>query len=103
VIAGGFGYHLDIGRAIMIGMFPDVSQDMYRFVGNGALGGARLALLSGKRRKEMLDIFDRMTYLELSVDNDFYNEFSSALFIPHTDVSKFPSAPPERVCKEGRA
>ena len=103
VIAGGFGYHLDIGRAIMIGMFPDVSQDMYRFVGNGALGGARLALLSGKRRKEMLDIFDRMTYLELSVDNDFYTEFSSALFIPHTDVSKFPSAPPERVCKEGRA
>jgi uncharacterized 2Fe-2S/4Fe-4S cluster protein (DUF4445 family) len=103
VIAGGFGYHLDIGRAIMIGMFPDVPQDTYRFIGNGALGGARVALLSGKRRKEMLEIFERMTYLELSVDNDFYTEFSSALFIPHTDVSRFPSAPPERACMEDRA
>ena len=102
IIAGGFGYHLDVGRAIWIGMFPDAPQDRYRFIGNGSLGGARLALLSAKRRKEMLDIFDKMTYLELSVDNDFYAEFSSSLFIPHTDIRKFPSAPPERVCKEGQ-
>ena len=92
VIAGGFGYHLDIGRAISIGMFPDFPQRRYKFIGNGALGGARLALLSGRRRKEALDIFDMMTYFELSVDNEFYNEFSSALFIPHTDLSRFPSA-----------
>jgi uncharacterized 2Fe-2S/4Fe-4S cluster protein (DUF4445 family) len=92
VIAGGFGYHLDIGRAISIGMFPDLPQKKYRFIGNGALGGARLALLSGRRRKEALDIFDMMTYFELSVDNAFYNEFSAALFIPHTDLSRFPSS-----------
>ncbi|MBU0685202.1 MAG: ASKHA domain-containing protein [Thermoplasmatota archaeon] len=92
VIAGGFGFHLDIGRAISIGMFPDLPQKKYRFIGNGALGGARLALLSGRRRKEALDIFDMMTYFELSVDNAFYNEFSAALFIPHTDLSRFPSS-----------
>ena len=92
VIAGGFGYHLDIGRAVSIGMFPDFPLSKYRFIGNGALGGARLALLSGRRRKEVRDIFDMMTYLELSVDNEFYNEFSSALFIPHTDLSRFPNA-----------
>jgi uncharacterized 2Fe-2S/4Fe-4S cluster protein (DUF4445 family) len=102
VIAGGFGYHLDVGRAISIGMFPDAPQEKYRFIGNGSLGGARMALLSEKRRKEMQEIFNSMTYLELSVDNDFYAEFSSSLFIPHTDIGRFPSAPPERVCKEGR-
>ncbi len=91
-IAGGFGYHLDIERAITIGMFPDVPREKYGFIGNGALGGARLALLSRKRRKEALEIFERMTYLELSVDNEFYNEFSSSLFIPHTNLSQFPSA-----------
>lgn len=103
VIAGGFGYHLDVGRAIWIGMFPDVPLEKYRFIGNGSLGGSRMALLSEKRRKEMLDVFNSMTYLELSVDNDFYAEFSSSLFIPHTDIGRFPSAPPERACKEGRS
>ncbi len=102
VIAGGFGYHLDIERAIWIGMFPDVPREKYRFIGNGALGGARTALLSAEGRREMLDIFNKMTYFELSVDNDFYTEFSSSLFIPHTDISRFPSAPAERMCKEGR-
>ena len=91
-IAGGFGYHLDIERAISIGMFPDVPREKYTFIGNGALGGARLALLSRKRRQEAMDVFGKMTYLELSVDNEFYNEFSSSLFIPHTDLSQFPSA-----------
>ncbi len=92
VIAGGFGYNIDIDRAIMLGMFPDVSRTKYRFIGNGSVAGARLALLSEKRRKEAIDIFEMMTYLELSVDNEFYNEFSSSLFLPHTDLSRFPSA-----------
>ncbi len=90
-IAGGFGYHLDIERAISIGMFPDLPRKKYTFIGNGALGGARLALLSRKRRKEAEDIFEKMTYLELSVDNEFYSEFTSSLFIPHTDLAQFPS------------
>jgi len=92
VIAGGFGHHLDIERAISIGMFPDVDRKKYRFIGNGALGGARVALLSGKRRREAGEIFEMMTYLELSVDNQFYDEFQSSLFIPHTDIERFPSA-----------
>jgi hypothetical protein len=32
-----------------------------------------------------------MTYLELSADNTFFDEFNAALFLPHTDASKFPS------------
>ncbi len=32
-----------------------------------------------------------MTYIELSADNSFYDSFTSALFLPHTDLSKFPS------------
>ncbi len=92
IIAGGFGYHLDIDRAISIGMFPDVPRNKYRFIGNGAVGGARLALLSERSRREMHSVARKMTYLELSVDNEFYEEFSSSLFIPHTDTSRFPDA-----------
>jgi len=92
VIAGGFGYHLDIERAISIGMFPDLPREKYVFIGNGALGGARHALLCPRARKEMVGISQRMTYFELSVDNEFYDEFSSSLFLPHTDLERFPSA-----------
>jgi uncharacterized 2Fe-2S/4Fe-4S cluster protein (DUF4445 family) len=92
-IAGGFGSHLDLERAILMGMFPDIPREKYRFIGNGALGGARLALISAKKRKEVSSIFDRMTYIELSTDTQFYDEFSSSLFIPHTDLGRFPSHP----------
>ena len=32
-----------------------------------------------------------MTYLELSADNSFFEEFNAALFMPHTDESQFPT------------
>jgi hypothetical protein len=32
-----------------------------------------------------------MTYLELSADNRFMDAFTSALFLPHTDETLFPS------------
>jgi uncharacterized 2Fe-2S/4Fe-4S cluster protein (DUF4445 family) len=37
------------------------------------------------------DIASKMTYLELSADNSFMNAFTSALFLPHTDLESFPS------------
>jgi uncharacterized 2Fe-2S/4Fe-4S cluster protein (DUF4445 family) len=42
-------------------------------------------------RERIKDIADRMTYLELSADNRFYDAFTSAMFLPHTDLSRFPS------------
>ena len=32
-----------------------------------------------------------MTYIELSADNAFYDAFTAALFLPHTDIRRFPS------------
>jgi uncharacterized 2Fe-2S/4Fe-4S cluster protein (DUF4445 family) len=42
-------------------------------------------------RGKVTEIAKRMTYLELSADNTFYDQFMSALFLPHTDVTAFPS------------
>ncbi len=39
----------------------------------------------------MDELAAKMTYLELSADNRFMDAFTSALFIPHTDESLFPS------------
>jgi len=32
-----------------------------------------------------------MTYVELSADNTFFDEFNAALFLPHTNMSEYPS------------
>jgi uncharacterized 2Fe-2S/4Fe-4S cluster protein (DUF4445 family) len=53
--------------------------------------GAYYALLDRKALERIKDIASRMTYIELSADNTFYEAFMSALFLPHTDMSLFPS------------
>ncbi|MCJ2564224.1 MAG: ATP-binding protein, partial [Candidatus Thermoplasmatota archaeon] len=91
-IAGGFGNYLDTRKSIWLGLLPDVDPDKFRFIGNGSLAGARLTILSKKSKQEAIDIAKKMTYIELSVTPSFFNEFTSAMFLPHTDLEKFPSA-----------
>ncbi len=90
-VAGGFGAHLNIEKAIFIGLLPDVPKDRIRFIGNSSLAGARLALLSTHVFHRTEEIANRMTYIELSVHPEFMNEFIAALFLPHTDVELFPT------------
>lgn len=90
-IAGGFGRFINIRDAIAIGMLPDIPLESYTYIGNSALKGARLALISRKAGEEIKAIAGRMTYVELSSGNRFMEEFISALFLPHTDMSLFPS------------
>jgi uncharacterized 2Fe-2S/4Fe-4S cluster protein (DUF4445 family) len=90
-IAGGFGNHIDLGNAISIGLLPDLPHSRFEFLGNASLGGARLALLSAGMRRKALQIHKRMTYLELTTDNRFFDRFTSASFLPHTDMHKFPT------------
>ena len=84
-VAGGFGSYLDIGKAITIGLLPDLPKDRFEYIGNSSLAGARLCLLSEEAFREAIEIANRMTYIELSVDNTFYEQFVSELFLPHTD------------------
>lgn len=90
-VAGGFGAHLDIEKAIFIGLLPDIPKERIRFIGNSSLAGARLALLSTDAFNEAEAIANRMTYFELSVNPHFMDEFVAALFLPHTDMGLFPS------------
>jgi uncharacterized 2Fe-2S/4Fe-4S cluster protein (DUF4445 family) len=91
-IAGGFGNYLDTRKSIWLGLLPDVDPEKFKFIGNGSLAGARLTIISRNCRQEAIDIAKKMTYIELSVTPSFFNEFTSAMFLPHTDIEKFPSA-----------
>jgi len=90
-IAGSFGNYLDIKKAITIGLLPDLPLDVFKFIGNGALGGARMVLLSKSMQDKAEEVVANMTHIELSVNSMFFKEFTSALFIPHTEIDQFPS------------
>jgi uncharacterized 2Fe-2S/4Fe-4S cluster protein (DUF4445 family) len=90
-VGGSFGKYINVEKAVQIGLLPDVEWDQFEFLGNTSIKGAYMALLDWKKRQQITDIASRMTYIELSADNTFYEAFTSALFLPHTDLSKFPS------------
>jgi uncharacterized 2Fe-2S/4Fe-4S cluster protein (DUF4445 family) len=90
-IAGGFGHSLNIEKSIIIGMLPDVPREKFRFLGNTAIAGAYLCLLSERMRAEAEEIAGKITNVELSVSRRFMDEYLSALFLPHTDISQFPT------------
>jgi len=90
-IAGGFGKFLDIEKAIILGMLPEMPREKFEYMGNTSVVGSYLCLLSRKMRAEAEDISQKITYLELSVSNSFMDEYMSGMFIPHTNMEAFPS------------
>jgi uncharacterized 2Fe-2S/4Fe-4S cluster protein (DUF4445 family) len=90
-IAGGFGTYLDIDKAVTIGLLPDLDRKRFSFIGNSSLVGSREILLSYEAKKEAEEIAKKLTYIELSVEPTYMDEYVSALFFPHTDLSRFPT------------
>jgi uncharacterized 2Fe-2S/4Fe-4S cluster protein (DUF4445 family) len=90
-IAGGFGNYIDIDKAIILGMLPDLPRERFFFLGNASITGAYLCLLSKELRQEAGIIASKMTYMELSISRGFMDEYMSALFLPHTHLRLFPS------------
>lgn len=91
-VAGGFGRFLDLKKSIMIGLLPDLPLDRFTYLGNAALAGARQILCDADARHTVTQLADRMTYLELNADPAYMNEYTAALFLPHTDIDRFPTA-----------
>jgi uncharacterized 2Fe-2S/4Fe-4S cluster protein (DUF4445 family) len=91
LIGGSFGKYINVEKAVQIGLLPDLPWEQFQFLGNTSVKGAYRALLDRSERARVTEIASRMTYIELSADNLFYEAFTSALFLPHTDLSKFPT------------
>jgi uncharacterized 2Fe-2S/4Fe-4S cluster protein (DUF4445 family) len=91
LIGGAFGQYINVEKAIEIGLMPDLPWERFDYLGNTSALGAYTALVCTGMRHEVVAIAKRMTYLELSADNAFMDEYTSALFLPHTDLASFPS------------
>ena len=91
LIAGAFGNYINPENAKFIGLVPDVPTEKIEFVGNTAITGAKMVLVSRKARETAEALSKRISYLELAADPSFSSEFSHALFLPHKDLDRFPS------------
>jgi len=91
LVAGAFGNYLDAESAVTIGLLPDVPLERIRFVGNTAVTGARLALLGRRAREKMAESAGCMINFELSIVPGYMDRYVAGLFLPHTDLRRFPS------------
>lgn len=90
-LAGGFGNFLNVQQAVTIGMLPDIPLEKIQFVGNTSIAGAKTVLLSRKALETAEKIAQSMTYFDLMSHPGYMDEFTRARFLPHTDLSLFPS------------
>jgi uncharacterized 2Fe-2S/4Fe-4S cluster protein (DUF4445 family) len=99
-IAGAFGNKLNVTNCVTIGLLPDLPAERLHFIGNSSVAGAKLVMLSEKMFAEVHRIRERITYEELMVNPRYMDDFLSACFLPHTDLTLFPSVP-EPACAAG--
>jgi uncharacterized 2Fe-2S/4Fe-4S cluster protein (DUF4445 family) len=81
-LAGGFGEYADREKLVTFGIVPAFPRAEFHAIGNGSLAGACAALLSAKKRAELMHVARTMVYIDLLVDADFIEEYTAALYIP---------------------
>jgi uncharacterized 2Fe-2S/4Fe-4S cluster protein (DUF4445 family) len=74
-LAGGFGRHLNVEASRRIGLVPNLSDSKIVQVGNAAIEGASIALLSKSRRRELEDLVRRVEHCRLETHPQFFDFF----------------------------
>ena len=82
-LAGAFGSHVDVRRAMTLGMIPDCPLPEVASVGNAASTGARIALLNNESRNEIETTVRQIEKIETAVEPKFQDYFVNAMAIPH--------------------
>jgi uncharacterized 2Fe-2S/4Fe-4S cluster protein (DUF4445 family) len=90
LLAGGFGSYIDLEKALTIGLLPEMDPERISFVGNGSLMGAKMSSLNNHIRQNVVEVTKKMTNFELSETTSYMDNFMASLFLPHTDLDKFP-------------
>ena len=90
-LSGAFPAHSDLESAITIGIFPDLPREKYQVLSNTSLEGARILLLDRSRLEEAKNIAENMYCVQFASVPDFLVRMQAAKFIPHTDLSRYPS------------
>jgi uncharacterized 2Fe-2S/4Fe-4S cluster protein (DUF4445 family) len=90
-LAGGFGRHLNVESSKRIGLIPNIAGSKILQVGNAAIEGACIALLSRSKREELEILVKRVTHCRLEAHENFFNFFVEGCQFNPVEIS---SAPP---------
>ena len=90
ILAGGFGSYIDLEKAMVIGLLPESDPDKITYIGNGSLMGCRMNSLTNRLRRDVVDVTKKMTSFELSETPSYMDHYMASLFLPHTDINRFP-------------
>ena len=74
-LAGGFANYLNVGNAIDIGFIANFPSQRVAKVGNAALEGATIMLLSFEQRRRVESLVERIEHIELETTPDFFDIF----------------------------
>jgi uncharacterized 2Fe-2S/4Fe-4S cluster protein (DUF4445 family) len=91
-VAGAFGESIDPMNVVVMGMLPEIEPGKIVFAGNTAITGAKAILVSKAARDIAERLPEEVHYHELSLDPEFNKEFIAAMFLPHREPERFPTA-----------
>jgi uncharacterized 2Fe-2S/4Fe-4S cluster protein (DUF4445 family) len=74
-LAGGFGRHLNVEAATRIGLIPSIPASRMVQIGNAAIEGATIALLSRAKREELEHLVRRVEHCRLETHPQFFDFF----------------------------
>jgi uncharacterized 2Fe-2S/4Fe-4S cluster protein (DUF4445 family) len=74
-LAGGFGRHLKVDASKRIGLIPNLPNEKIVQVGNAAIEGACIALLSKTKRQELEQLVRRVEHCRLETHPSFFDFF----------------------------
>ena len=74
-LAGGFGRHLNVESSKRIGLIPNIPDEKIIQVGNAAIEGACIALLSRAKRNELEAMARQVTHCRLEAHERFFDFF----------------------------
>ncbi|MBI5471457.1 MAG: DUF4445 domain-containing protein [Ignavibacteriae bacterium] len=82
-LAGGFGRNLDVQSSKRIGLIPNIADERIVQIGNAAIEGATIALLSRQKRRELEDLAARVVHCRLETHPQFFDFFvEGCQFVP---------------------
>ena len=90
-LSGAFPAHSDLEAAITIGIFPDLPREKYACIANTSLEGATILLTDKTRMEDVKLLSEDLHCLQFASVPDFLVRMQAAKFIPHTDMSRYPT------------
>jgi uncharacterized 2Fe-2S/4Fe-4S cluster protein (DUF4445 family) len=91
-LAGGFGRHINVDAARRIGLIPNLPDSKIAQVGNVAIEGAAIALLSASKRAELESLVKKVEHCRLETHPRFFDFFVEGCQLkPVENVNQVPA------------